>query len=97
MNAGTDVVVKKLSDVTYRVQEVKNCRRRLVVHFNWLKPYKGKVADRQPFRREVSPDMQTQSEEPQHHYFGSQLELTDKGDIEVSILLSLHHLNITGD
>ena len=83
--SGPFVVVKKLSDVTYRVQEVKNCRRRLVVHFNWLKPYKGKVADRQPLRREVSPDMQMQSEEPRHHYFGSQLELADEGDIEVSI------------
>ena len=37
--------------------------------------------------------MQTQTEEPRHHYFGSQLELTDEGDIEVLILLSLHHLN----
>ena len=82
------VVVKKLSDVTYRVQEVKNCRCRLVVHFNWLKPYKGKVGDRQPFRREVSPDMQMQSEEPRRHYFGSQLELADEGDIEVSIVPS---------
>ena len=83
----------KLSDVTYRVQEVKNCRRRLVVHFNRLKPYKGKVADRQPLRREVSPDMQTQSEEPRHHYFGSQLELADEGDIEVSIAPSASEHN----
>ena len=86
--SGPFVVVKKLSDVTYRVQEVKNCRRRLVVHFNRLKPYKGKVADRQPLRREMSPDMKTQSEEPRNHYFGSQLELVDEGDIEVSIALS---------
>ena len=61
--SGPFVVVKKLSDVTYRVQEVKNCWCRLVVHFNWLKPYNGKVADCQPLRREVSPDMQMQSEE----------------------------------
>ena len=82
------MVVKKLLDVTYRVQEVKNCWCRLVVHFNQFKPYKGKVADHQPFWREVSPDMQTQSEEPRHHYFGSQLELADEGDIEVSIVPS---------
>ena len=69
-----------LSDVTYRVQEVKNRQHRLVVHFNRLKPYKGKVPDRQPSQREVSPDMQTQSEE--------QLELADKGDIDVSIVPS---------
>lgn len=30
--------------------------------------------------------MQTQNEEPQHHYFGSQLELVDEGDIDVSIV-----------
>ena len=87
------MVVRKLSDVTYRVQEVKNCRRRLVVHFNRLKPYKGKVADRHSFRREVSPDMQTRSEEPRHHYFGSQLELADEGDIEVSIVPSPSEYN----
>ena len=86
--SGSFVVVKKLLDVTYRVQEVNNCRHRLVVHFNWLKPYKGKVADHQPFRREVSPDMQTQSKEPRRHYFGSQLELADEGDIEVSVVPS---------
>ena len=84
--SGPFAVVKKLSDVTYRVREVKNRRRRLVVHFNRLKPYKGKVADCQPSWREVSPDMQTQNEEPQHHYFGSQLELVDEGDIDVSIV-----------
>ena len=30
--------------------------------------------------------MQTQNEEPYHHHIGSQLELADKGDINVSIV-----------
>ena len=34
---GPHVVVKKISDVTYRI-EVDNCRKRRVVHFNRLKP-----------------------------------------------------------
>ena len=32
-------VMKKLSDVTYRIQDLLNKRRKLVVHFDRLKPY----------------------------------------------------------
>ena len=72
------MVVKKLSDVTYRVQEAKNRRRRLVIHFNRLKPYRGKVTNCQlPQRESQSSDVHTQDEEPKRHYFGSQLELAD--------------------
>ena len=35
---GPHVVVKKISDVTYRIEEVDNLRKRPVVHFNRLKP-----------------------------------------------------------
>ena len=31
-------VIKKLSDVTYRVQKLQGCKQRKVVHFNQLKP-----------------------------------------------------------
>jgi hypothetical protein len=73
------MVVKKLSDVTYRVQEVKNRRRRLVIHFNWLKPFRGTIADNQPLQKEpCSSDKRTQGEEPRYHYFGSQLELAEE-------------------
>ena len=76
--SGPFVVVKKLSDVTYRVQEAKNRRRRLVIHFNRLKPYRGKVTNCQlPQRESQSSDVHTQDEEPKRHYFGSQLELAD--------------------
>ena len=34
---GPHVVVKKISDVTYRIEEVDNRRKRRVVHFNRLK------------------------------------------------------------
>ena len=75
---GPFVVVKKLSDITYSVQEVKNRRRRLVIHFNRLKPYRGNVTNCQlPQRESQASDLHTQGEEPKRHYFGSQLELAD--------------------
>jgi len=36
-------VVKRLSCVTYRVQDVNNRHRRMVVHFDRLKPYRQSV------------------------------------------------------
>ena len=76
--SGPFVVVKKLSDVTYRVQEVKNRRRRLVIHFNRLKPYRGKISKCQrPQRDSQSSNVHMQDEDPKRHYFGSHLELAD--------------------
>ena len=36
-------VVKQICDVTYRIQLVSNPRKRVVVHFDQLKPFKGDV------------------------------------------------------
>ena len=84
---GPFVVVKKLSDVTYRVQEVKNRRRRLVIHFNRLKPFRGTIRDRQP-----PSNRHTQGNEPKRHYFGSQLEVADE-DSDTPALPSPPELN----
>lgn len=42
---GPYLVIKKLSDVTYRIQSCRNPRKRLVVHFNRLKKYSLPVVD----------------------------------------------------
>ena len=39
--SGPFVIVKRLSDVTYQVQDIHNRRKRVVVHFNCLKPYRS--------------------------------------------------------
>ena len=90
---GPFVVAKKLSDITYRVQEVTNRRRRLVIHFNRLKPFRGTVSDRQPQQQEPRPsDGHMQGEEPKRHYFGSQLELAEE-DSDTPALPSPPELN----
>ena len=75
-------VTKKLSDVNYRVQECKNRRRRMVIHFNRLKPYRGDVTGyQQGTRRQsppVHPDPTAQTTEP--HYFGADLEIVDEDE-----------------
>ena len=77
------MVVKKLSDVTYRVQEVKARRRRLVIHFNRLKPFKGKIRNSQPLRGAVEPpEVNIPEQQSERHYFGSQLELTEEDDAD---------------
>ena len=76
--SGPFVVVKKLSDVTYRVQEVNNRGRRMIVHFNRLKPYKHSTSRYQNSRREQIPsDVGRQEEEHGQHYFSTNLEVVD--------------------
>ena len=71
------MVIKKLSDVTYRVQELRNRRRRLVVHFNRLKPYRSRDARHQLLSKETGSPKGQRKEEPKQHHFGSQLEVVD--------------------
>ena len=76
--SGPFVVVKKLSDVTYRVQEINNRRWRMIVHFNRLKPYKHSTSWYQNSRREQIPsDVGRQEEKHGQHYFGTNLEVVD--------------------
>ena len=65
-------VVKKLSDVTYRIQDVLNKRRRLVVHFDRLKPYLSSLTETAPRDLQESPQEQQRS-----HPVGHNLELLD--------------------
>lgn len=76
--SGPFIVVKKLSDVTYRVQETNNRRRRMIVHFNRLKPYQHSTSRYQKSRREQIPsDVGRQEEKYGQHYFGTNLEVVD--------------------
>ena len=72
--SGPFVVVKRFSDVTYRVQDVNNRRRRMVVHFNRLKPYKQRV---QTPVKDRAKDKPPQSSTLPRHHFGAELELVD--------------------
>lgn len=78
-------VIKKLSDVNHWVQECKNHWRRVVIHFNRLKPYKGDVSSYQHRTRRQSPPIHTGARVPRRepHYFGTDLEIVDEDTIPV--------------
>ena len=72
---GPFVVVKCLSDVTYRVQDVENRRRRVVVHFNRLKPYN---AVHRSSTRACTESRRSPVETQETPHFGETLELIDE-------------------
>ena len=78
--SGPFVVVKRLSNVTYRVQDCSNRRKRMVVHFNRLKQYKQRV---QTTAKVKAKDKPPQDNTQPHHHFGAELELVDEfeGDV----------------
>ena len=80
--SGPFVVVKRLSDVTYRVQEVKNRRRRIVVHFNRLKRYTRDTTMHQQSRSEELRKGTETPEVSRRHYFGANLEVADDEDVQ---------------
>ena len=70
--SGPFVVVKRLSNVTYRVQDCNNRCKRMVVHFNRLKPYKQRVQTTVKVKAKDKPPQD--NTQPRHH-FGAELEL----------------------
>ena len=80
--SGSFLVVKKLSEVTYRVQELRNRRRQLVVHFNRLKPYRQRdTRHHGQLSGEESGISMMPEKEPERHQFGSRLQIVeDDGD-----------------
>ena len=78
--SGPFVVVKRLSNVTYRVQDCNNRRKRMVVHFNRLKQYKQRVQTTAKVKAKDKPPQD--NTQPRHH-FGAELELVDEfeGDV----------------
>ena len=60
--------------LTYQVQDVNNRRRRMVVHFNHLKPYKQRVQT--PVKDRARDKPPQDSTLPRHH-FGAESELVD--------------------
>ena len=68
--SGPFVVVKRLSNMTYRVQDCNNRRKRMVVHFNRLKPYRVQTTV-----KVKAKDKPPQDNTQPHHHFGAELEL----------------------
>ena len=57
------MVVKQISDITYRIQHAHHPRKRMVVHFNRLKPFNGDVQETKkgnepPVRSSETPSTQ---------------------------------------
>ena len=69
--SGPFVVVKRLSNITYRVH---NRHRKIVVHFNCLKLYKQRLQT--PLKDRAKDKLPQDSTLPRHH-FGAELELVD--------------------
>ena len=70
-------VVKKLSDAVYRIQELRNKRRRVVVHFDRLKPY---LATSPETPAGWSPPNNFREEYNQQPPVGHSLELLEEDD-----------------
>jgi len=74
-------VAKKLSESTYRVQNVRNKRKKLVVHFDRLKPYLSVPleSENQPTDHEAVEKNTSNHPEPiQHQSFGQNLEVVEE-------------------
>ena len=71
-------VIKKLSDVTYRIQGARRKRRRIVVHFDRLKPYHPGTR----FHYHTAPSTHDNNNNVSkgNTNFGSKLELIDMKD-----------------
>lgn len=80
--AGPYVVVKKLSEVTYRVQHSQDKRRRTVVHFDRLKPCPANIRVRQSTApTEGTPPLPAVQ---RRNNVGDHLELCEPDDVEES-------------
>ena len=88
-------VVKKISDVTYRVQLLSNNRKRVVVHFDRLKFFKGKVSDEFPNNSRPEPASKDShskdvgsSDQASPPEIGKYLELCDDDDEAPELAIS---------
>ena len=76
-------VVKQISEATYRIQLVNNPRKRVVVHFDRLKPFKGIVSgmDTTDLRdAESHAEVATRPDQTCHPVVGEHLELCEDDD-----------------
>ena len=89
-------VVKKLSEVTYRVQQLQGLRTRKVVHFDHLKPCRGNVnvmdshspvVDETSLANMPAPSQQAETDTPStSEPYGTNLELIDNDDTEDAVI-----------
>jgi hypothetical protein len=82
-------VVKRLSEVTYRIQHIRNRAKRLVVHFDRLKRCHPNIRLSEQFKNTQPPtDKHTSSNEqqpgPTNNEFGTYLEIVEDVDSTIS-------------
>ena len=80
-------VVKQISDVTYRVQHVKNRNKRLVVHFDRLKTCHPQTrlndgCSSTPTESQRSEPAEPQESEQPNVQFGTHLEIMEDSDMD---------------
>ena len=75
-------VVKKVSDVTYRIQQQQGRRTRKIVHFDCLKPCSGNIQLSSTHTQINSEDTTAQPDNHRSvtHTFGNHTELLDEDD-----------------
>ena len=81
--AGPYRVVKQISEATYHIQLVSNLRKRVVVHFDRLKPFKGHVSRMDigdPRDPESRTEVDTSLDQTCHPVVGEHLELCEDDD-----------------
>ena len=88
--AGPFRVVKKISEVTYRIQLLSSHRKHVIVHFDRLKLFKGKIQDEfpnnsgsEPVSKESHKKNVGSSDQASSPVIGEYLELCDGEDDEV--------------
>ena len=78
---GPYTVVKRLSDITYRIAHPTSKRQHQVVHFDRLKRCRERQLNtRQSSNRERSPSAKPEQPPPQRRQFGEQLTIVDPDD-----------------
>ena len=88
---GPYTVTKKISDVTYRVQNLQRRKDRQVVHFNRLKPCPKDIHLERP-NQLVAPPSHSRNRAPSTQPLPSDIELVEEDD-EVSPMMSLEDTN----
>lgn len=77
---GPYLVIKRISDAIYRIKLVNNPRKRVVVHFNRLKPFKGDVPAPLASNPDCTESQTEVSSSIDHPVVGEHLELCEDDD-----------------
>ena len=87
-------IIKRLADVTYRIQNCTGCRRRLVVHFDCLKPCHQDMRMGSSSQDDVTPPV---SHDPPSDVVCEQSTLPTVHDSEDDFIDDNENSNVEGD